>query len=148
MQISWYLPPTSIDGGEGGDFNNNNNHHSPSNDKVRGWDVIVRNSKWIVLDIARDGNCLFHALVYQLHRLNLLDLLICDQNPLEELHMTLRRIVVNHMEQNANIFNHFVEHEDILEITPTKYYQNMRKSEVYGGQQEICSFYQLFDVSV
>ena len=41
--------------------------------------------------------------------------------------MTLQRIVVNHMEQNANIFNHFVEHEDILEITPTKYYQNMKK---------------------
>ena len=54
--------------GEGGESNNNNNHHSRHNDNVCGCDDIVSNSKWIVEDIPRDGNCLFHALVYQLQR--------------------------------------------------------------------------------
>ena len=52
------------------------------------------------------------------------------------------------MEQNANIFNPFVEQEEIIHITPAKYYQKMKKSGVYGGQQEIYSFSQIFNVPV
>ena len=128
-------------------YNNNNinNNHSQNNSIIQDWDVNVRNNKWIIRNMERDGNCLFHSLVYQLTLLTLLHLLIIHQRQQEDLHMTLRRVLVNHMEQNGVIFDPFVV---TSRNNPTAYYHNMKRSGVYGGNQELFSFSLFFKVPV
>jgi hypothetical protein len=97
-----------------------------------------------------DGNCLFHALARQLERLGLLHLL--DQHQDEAMHMTLRRMIVDHTQRNRLHFNDFIAPEHIIRFNGGSYADNyhaaMRRPRTYGTNVEIVAFAQLFQLDV
>ena len=96
-------------------------------------EVIEYSTDFYKYSIEKDGNCLFHAIVHQLRRLNL---------GLEVTHSRLRQQAVEHIRANMPDYQEYIN-GDILH-----YLEDMAQNGAWGGEPEIRALAAVLEVRI